>query len=231
MNKFVVTGCGRSGTTYMSELLSKLDISCTHEKIFPQKIGNLRNYHKLLLLKFFSFVPWDNGAIGEAAWEAAPFIKYLPKNIYIFHQVRHPLEYIKSREAKGITYFPLRNKYTPNQIITNNDENINNLPIEQKVEYLAKFWIDWNLLVEANSFSHSYSRYKMEDINSELINNILKKINIHMDYHLIEEEIESFKNKIIHSGYKKNKLITLNMLTDNTHKKIIELGNRYDYDL
>ena len=81
LNKLLVTGCGRSGTTYTSALLQAMDLDIPHEAV---------------------------GKDGAASWKqivSGTFV-YLGKNRSvtidgsgfdrIIHQVRHPLKLITS---------------------------------------------------------------------------------------------------------------------------------------
>jgi hypothetical protein len=85
--KFVVTGCARSATTYTAELLSAAGIPCGHEYIFdPWLIAT----------------PGEDPFVespelrGDAAWEAVGFFGVLPQGTVVLHQVREPVNVVRS---------------------------------------------------------------------------------------------------------------------------------------
>src|SRR5690242_2679693 len=87
LQPFVVTGCARSGTTYMSALLSGLGLRIGHEVVFGPRTR--------------SFDGWQ-GQHGDSSWLAAPFLGDLG-DAPVFHQVRHPLKVVRS--LVGVRFF------------------------------------------------------------------------------------------------------------------------------
>lgn len=73
MKRSIITGCGRSGTTYMASTLSALGYKCNHEIIFPHNITTKRYFFNLMFHKFFGYLRWTDDIYGEAAWEAVKF--------------------------------------------------------------------------------------------------------------------------------------------------------------
>lgn len=76
-DRFVVTGCGRSGTKYMAHLLSAAGVECGHERAYN---ANRRG-------------EWDPGQRADSSWMAAT---YLPLDVPVVLLVRHPLAVVKS---------------------------------------------------------------------------------------------------------------------------------------
>jgi len=77
-----IVGTGRSGTKYMSEMLTRSGYNCSHESYFTPKGPFLRNTQR------------SYKARADASWLAVP---YLPdSNIMVIHIVRHPLRVIRS---------------------------------------------------------------------------------------------------------------------------------------
>lgn len=87
-------GTGRSGTNYVSELLTQSGYNCSHEKYFTPKGPLLRNFRR------------SYRARADASWLAVP---YLPdQDIKAIHIVRHPLLVIRSLFNMGFFDSSLR---------------------------------------------------------------------------------------------------------------------------
>jgi len=87
LQPFVVTGCARSGTTYVSAVLSGLGLRCGHEVVFGPRtraFGGFGDQH------------------GDCSWLAAPFLAQTGDAL-VFHQVRHPLKVVRS--LLGVRFF------------------------------------------------------------------------------------------------------------------------------
>ena len=78
MPKFLITGCGRSGTGFYSKLLNENGISCGHESYI--------NYRGIKCQNF----------IAESSWLAIPYLDLLDKNLSILRTLRNPLLVINS---------------------------------------------------------------------------------------------------------------------------------------
>jgi hypothetical protein len=230
--RFIITGCGRSGTRYISHLLTNIGLECTHEIYFPHHVYS--NYHiikyylaKLGLIK----LKWGVPPYGEAAWEAAPFLQYLPSKTIVFHQIRHPLDYIKSRQLKGLVYLRIRKHFTNISFDAGTIEDFFNLPLGRQVNYLAKFWIEWNKLVESNSKGFEYYRYKVEDLNENKIAFMLSKVNYEYDRDVLAYHVNIIDKNIHTQNKKKNENISFDMLESNVYNELHEISKRYGYSI
>lgn len=77
MTPFLISGCGRSGTTWAHRLLTDLGFRTRHENQFsPVSSGPLR--------------------VPESAWHAVPFLESLPKETRVLRMVRDPYEVARS---------------------------------------------------------------------------------------------------------------------------------------
>ncbi len=114
----LITGCGRSGTTYIAKLLTSAGLNIGHERL---------------------------GSYGCASWVMAVDDVVTPngpgkKGIHfqhIFHQVRHPLNVIASTETMNQNSWEYICKHIPQ--IKMEDP----LPVR-----CAKYWLYWNLEAE-----------------------------------------------------------------------------------
>jgi hypothetical protein len=84
MVKVVIIGCGRSGTTYISNIFQSVGIDIKHEKM---------------------------GINGTSDWHLTT--KFIGNNYTILHQIRHPLKTMASMFTAPITTWKSINKYIP----------------------------------------------------------------------------------------------------------------------
>jgi len=78
--KHLIVGTGRSGTGYISQLLTLNGIPCGHEDIFSP---------------WSNTVPDGNEFLAEASWLGVPHIKDY-KNLQVYHVVRNPVKVVAS---------------------------------------------------------------------------------------------------------------------------------------
>jgi len=154
MRRLLITGCQRSGTRFISEMLNGLAIHCGHEQVFHPFLN------KPVGMAFWETLP---SMRAESSWCAAPFLKTISRNVAILHQVRHPLHNIRS--ATGIEFFktpfrpyepfaPFAMKHCPEAF---------KQPTE--VERALAYWWLWNRMIEiAVGDSPNYARWRVRYI-------------------------------------------------------------------
>lgn len=80
VRRFIVTGCGRSGTKWAAQALTAAGLPCGHEIVFHPRVRRPM---------------WSRWVPGEASWLAVPYLGRLG-GVTVVHQVRHPLDVIRS---------------------------------------------------------------------------------------------------------------------------------------
>jgi hypothetical protein len=102
--KYLVTGCGRSGTVYMAKLLTSLGVPCGHETIFDfdgieRALERIAGSIPLKLSETSLRAKEDwvdvNTIVADASYMAAPYLDFFP-DATIIHVVRHPVKVINS---------------------------------------------------------------------------------------------------------------------------------------
>jgi len=154
-NRFLVTGCGRSGTTYAASLLTELGAACGHEQVFrPQEI--LRGE-----------VVWPDDVPGEASWMGAPFVQGLPEGTVVLHQVREPLAVVRS--FLRMRFFEDPSDYPEYLAVAR--AVLPELGAGAPLERALRYWLGWNRLAEraAQTRGLRYLRYRVEDLDLELV--------------------------------------------------------------
>jgi hypothetical protein len=155
VNKLLITGVGRSGTLWMSNVFRELGITSMHES---------------------SFTPFRNdlnlsGTVVETSWLAAPFLDKLPANTRIAVLVRHPDQVAESYLRIGFfsatnDWFPYR---TGRKVASNFPSTLGRRIPPQRPDYhdflkaldmpavtssdpwlcAYNHWLQWNLSIDA----------------------------------------------------------------------------------
>ncbi|WGL15994.1 hypothetical protein PVT68_14610 [Microbulbifer bruguierae] len=225
--RFVITGCGRSGTTYIAKLLSQLGCECTHEQYFT---GSTPSTARGALARLgLHKLAWPTPAIGEAAWEAAPWLPLLADDTLVFHQFRHPLEFIRSRQKKGWVHGRFRSHHL-RQFPRMNKQRFAELPLAEQTDWLARFWIDWNALVEKHSRGKEYLSYRVEDFDLPRLLDMLQRVNFPHDPEQIARTFEALPRNVNTRGEKRQD-ITLDLLSKPRRAQLAEAAARYGYSL
>jgi hypothetical protein len=168
---FVVTGCPRSGTLFTARALAALGHACGHEALFGPET---------------TAVPDFGSAQGDVSWLAVPFLADLPAGTVVVHQVRHPLQVLRSLVAQrffqtrphplmGVRYRLQYRHIRFARPVTNprfvrfaarHCPGIFDLPGE--VARAAHWWVVWNRRAEAAAGLPGlrYLRVRVEDLDA-----------------------------------------------------------------
>lgn len=154
--RFVVTGCGRSGTGYTANLLTSLGLACGHESVFRPRDPRQGP------------VKWPASLAGDSSWLAAPFLTSLPEGTVVLHQVREPVSLIRSFLRIG--FFE-----KPSGYLQFAEAQLPELAHGDPTERCMKYWLYWNRLAEraAELDRLRYFRIRVEDIDAALVERVL----------------------------------------------------------
>lgn len=144
--KLLVTGCGRSGTTWM--------LHCLRAAGLPAIGEHGRTWQT---------VPFDGNAWDvDVSWRLAPFTPW--PDAYVVHIVRHPLDVIRSRldtgnfaPGKGMGAYA--RKWCPGMNTT-----------DDLTEAIAWHWVQWNRLVVADEV------LRLEDVDAIAISRLASMV-------------------------------------------------------
>jgi len=125
-HRFVVTGTGRSGTGFMSKVLSTAGVPCHHEKVFG-----------------YDGPEWG-WRRGDSSWMAAPFLDGFDG--YVLHVLRDPLRVVNSFVGVGffdddpaavhVPYVEFAKGWAPEV-----------WELGSPVERAVAWWVVWNELI------------------------------------------------------------------------------------
>ena len=163
MKPFLITGCGRSGTRFISDLLTLNGVPTGWEATLnPIACPCHKAIDYPFLLRRLRL--W-----GDANWLAVPYLRRIPTTVKIFHQVRHPLLVVRS--FLGLRFFgddylfpqwrgDARHTILPRAHLP----GLSN--VTSAILRCLNYWVGWNLLltdiVQERGFP--YMRYQFEDL-------------------------------------------------------------------
>lgn len=174
----IVTGCGRSGTNYLAEILTVAGLRCGHERAFtvlgPREALDLD---------------------AESSWYAAPYLGEVDERTKVLHIVRHPARVVRSFFRIGLCatdpwhHFSFgrpallvalkfnvrlhRYRQRWQSVMAHREllwRHTTCMKERAEVDRLWAYWWQWNALVEAKAQQgrHAYLRVRLEDLDASL---------------------------------------------------------------
>ena len=129
MIRYVVTGCGQSGTMFAARLLSAAGLDCSHETVFS---GWGPDYE--------TAPDWrGSGRLGDSSFSAVPFLGELGGDVVVVHQVRAPLDQIGAVAGQGL----LDQSPVP-PWVRFVDHHVGILDVAPGLRRAAAYWLRWN---------------------------------------------------------------------------------------
>lgn len=154
MIKYLVTGTGRCGTTYITNIFNSINIKSGHESVFMSDRNDL-NTNNLL----------------ESSWLATPFLnENFFENVKVIHIVRNPEKTIAS--FKNIGFFDIESPYLDFAY-----KHLSDLFFVEHGLKAAYFYVKWNKMIIEKCKNKEYYFHRIEDDIEEL----LDKLNIKVD--------------------------------------------------
>jgi len=216
--RFVISASPRSGTKFVSVLLSNLGIKCGHEQVFNRKGIN----------KSAEFM-------GDSSWLSAAYLRKIKKNIIVIHQVRNPLNCINSIISHG-GFFDAHERKAKRPISTNDRRyqvnrfirrNIKVKWSQHKRERVSQFWYYWNKKIEKYS-KYNYLMVKAESLYTfEGVDKLLKILRCSCSKHDIENAIANMLDNP-NKGKSKKRLEIYDKY-ENLPQYVKDLGLKYGY--
>ncbi|MBI5433855.1 MAG: hypothetical protein HZA52_13570 [Planctomycetes bacterium] len=153
--RFLITGCGRSGTGYIATLLGELGIPCGHEVLYQPETCIERAPE------------WSESVVGESSWLAAPYLATLAEGTLVLHQVREPVAVVRS--FLRIRFFEGKSVWKRFA-----EAHVAELASGTPLERCVKYWLGWNQLCQAASgMRHvEYRRHRLEDIDVDFLDEL-----------------------------------------------------------
>lgn len=176
--RYIVTGCGRSGTGFLAESLRNSGVPCTHEKFFSSK-GRVQQIEDI------------GSGECEASWYAAPYLQNVA-GLKVVHVVRDPVKVANSFYRLGLfslwgwrnlimnpsisflvkklisnpKFFSARASHAWRHQIYLRQNASDALKKRGEVARCLWYWHDWNILVETNCNRHNIPciRIRLEDL-------------------------------------------------------------------
>jgi len=235
---FIVTGCGRSGTGFLANLLAANAVNCGHESVFkPDRFDN-SEFARLA---------------ADSSWFAPLWIKDLPnpENVPVLHLTRKPEDVIQSFYrmrvfAESAWPHVFSNNYDPlviakrvmkfgslhqrigyvNKIRSAIAENTEVFDQVGEVGRCVRYWVEWNSLVESVASEHGcpYLRVRIEDLEYE---SVLEGVAAHLSVGSLK--LKGGADKNLKRNYPSRELVDLRQVQRSEYLKMEELKSRYGY--
>jgi len=180
--RYVVASLPRSGTKYISKVLTKLGLNCAHEgHMCYNRCRTRRNEAEV----------W-----GDSSWMSVPYIDRLPPGTVVFHQLRDPIKVLNSNlppggdsyfrtwdENAGLSTDPLYGKpILHKRFIWDHTRDWvwpagagPGIESPEEIARLIHWWVNWNLWIESATLRRNdlmYIRYRLEDMSPEMLRDI-----------------------------------------------------------
>ena len=172
--RFVVTGTGRSGTTYAAQLYRAAGLTCGHEEVFTprpgwretaaprsslvgrlrQPVGQLREERRRSALRLD----------GDASWMAAPRLPKVKAHRVLI--VRHPILVIRSFMGTRFFSDPTRNRAQRGYALAHMRV------VGDDVLDTMRWWAFWNALAA----DHADTVLRLEDLDADRFASLLSSI-------------------------------------------------------
>lgn len=207
--RLIVTGTGRSGTRYISKVLTRLGVKCGHENVF--------SIHGVQ-------IP-PEGMRADASWLAGPFLHQMnPEQITIAHQLRDPFKVIGSLvSVPGLLQKPLSaygefiSRIFP--LIWDKGYNLS------LFERGACFFLSWSqMIAESRNFT-----WKVEDVHIPTLQLILGRIfEIDVSCEEVHAALEAVPKNTNH--YRRRMDLSPAHL-GRFEQEVVSFAEEYDYDI
>lgn len=201
--RFVVTGCGRSGTQYVSRLLTSAGLDCGHEAVFNA-------WPAMGLQPDWRDAPLD----GDSSYIAAPFTAELAAELTVVHLVRPPLDHIRS--VVGIQWL----HHHRNPWVQFLHYHCGMLTYPPGPVRAAWYWLQWNRMAER----HAYLTWRLHDLDAADVMDLAEAISVEMDPEQLDLALESTSLKTGHGD--RDETVTLESLGP-LRQQVIEQAARY----
>ncbi|MBW3536537.1 MAG: hypothetical protein KY395_02030 [Actinobacteria bacterium] len=171
--RFVITGTGRCGTTYMALVLRRTGLRVGHELWFRPYPAGLRDpsvldrnpSHEVASRTYEMIRRRGLRLDGDVSWEAVPRLDRFNGTVLL--QLRHPLKVIGSFAGAG--FF---NRPRPEQPIFKNYMRAHFDPSGDELVDGMRWWVDWN----TRAAKYASFTYRIEDLDEALLADILTHI-------------------------------------------------------
>ena len=160
----------------MAKLMSALGHSCGHERIF--NIWRICGIGKFSdpMTNFFE----PESKQGDASFLSIPYLDQLPERTVVLHQIRNPLDVIRSH--MGIRFFA--DPYVPSIYLAKEHPQILDflrshapeiIEADSEITRCMRYWYLWNRMAERAQSNPAliYIRYRIEDLDLAMLQNIL----------------------------------------------------------
>jgi hypothetical protein len=172
--RVLVTGFGRSGTQWTAKVLARLGVRCHHERVYQHDLDPKESAPGLVAER------WGNSD-AECSWLAVPFLRTLPEDVIVWHQLRDPLLALRCWcHTKLLTSHEAACRFV--QAVF--PETAVGDVVDRSVQYLTR----WTTMAhDFGRVSRNYIRYRLEALTPEHLGVLLDVAGHHRDVERVRE--------------------------------------------
>lgn len=171
--RILITGTGRSGTFFVHRLFQSLGLKATHEIVYGPGVHS----------------SWPEDVKLEASWLAVPRLNRLPEGTLVLHQVRNPV--LVGRSFLGRDFFKPGDRQTPYmRFVSEHEPSVYQLK-DPRIRFM-RYYLTWNRAVE----KHAGFRYRVEDLDHQLIEHILGELGLERSHEEIANALSQTSKKL-----------------------------------
>jgi hypothetical protein len=223
--KYILTGTGRCGTVFFSNVMTSLGLNCLHEGIFTP--DGLEQTKKILsgevdpanslISERVSLLKAKSKIVADSSYMAAPYLCDL-QDVKVIHLVRHPMKVVSSFIGWGFDYFKEK-KPCDLEPKKNYEAFIYRFVPElacemSQLDRACLFYVRWNQMIEQSGKVNFFQR--IEDNLDDF-----KK-------YLGKEKIDHHK-KIENIGIQQKRVLKIEQIRKDIRKEFIDMMLRYNY--
>jgi hypothetical protein len=157
---YVITGMPRSGTGYISQVLTDIGIECGHEKSY--------SHNKQVMQRDMMNREW-----GDASWLAAPHLPTLAavSGCTLFYQTRCPYRVLDSNlPPKGSLVGEARRRGPYAKYVRRHLQDAEGINVEDERERLLYWFVFWDAMVRQGA----HYEYPIEGVDPECLIEIVR---------------------------------------------------------
>jgi hypothetical protein len=170
--RYVIASTPRSGTAYISQVLSSLGLECGHERFFG--VSCMSFGKEVCNPTKREYWTRRNNALGDSSWLVVPHLACLPKEAKIIHIVRDPIASLNSMIHTDHFRWDINDDHWTRKYAQYIFKELGQVAWpDDQLGRAQLFYVQWHKLILEHSSSQNYVFSCLEDIDRSFIKKVL----------------------------------------------------------